>query len=195
MKKIIAALAISFVAYSASAKLDYRNYRQSCPKFYVGLSTGLDNHSGLIGPNFDIPVTGRFSLGAGVGLSTWGYKSYGEARFYFKDCNRGWAIGVGGTYSTGLQNFSTLLPTTVGDQDVLLDLEPVANVAVSGYRFFSMGPRHRFYLQLGYSHRFQSTPYTVKSPHVLTSDGKTVMNILAPGGVIFAFGFSFGLGG
>jgi hypothetical protein len=184
------ALIISTVSFAQ------RNYKteQSCPKLYIGLSTGLENQSGLIGFNMDAPITGKFSLGAGAGLSSWGYKAYGEGRFYFGECNKGWALGAGVTYNTGLKNFTSTMPTTMGDRDVLMNLNPATNVFLAGYRFWNMGRRgHRIYLEVGYSYRLQEDNYAILSYHTLTSDGKQVMKILQPGGLIVAFGFSFGV--
>jgi len=197
MKKIIVVFALCFVTTTTFAKNPYgKRNDQSCAKFYVGLSTGINNHSGFLGVNFDVPVTGHFSLGTGLGLSSWGYKSYGEGRFYFKECNRGWALGAGVTYNTGFDDFIVEMPTTIGTTDVSMNLEPTANVAVSAYHFFNLGRgNHRFYLQLGWSQRMNDTPYVITSGHTLNADGKTAMNFVTPGGLIFGFGFSFGLGG
>jgi hypothetical protein len=186
-------LALIMIGQVSSA----RGYKSepACPKVYLGVSTGLENPAGLVGFNMDVPVTGQFSLGAGLGLSTWGYKTYGEARFYFNPCNRGWAIGTGISYNTGLKDFTTKLPTTAGDRDVLLDLNPTTNAFVSGYRFWDLGRRgNRFYLQVGYSIRLTEDYYKNKSAYTLTNDGTSVLQILAPGGLMCAVGFSFGLG-
>lgn len=188
-------LVVVCLLLSTSAYASRYGRGESCPKFYIGISTGLDNPSGLLGVNFDVPVTGSFSLGTGVGLSSWGFKTYGEGRFYFKECNRGWALGAGITYNTGFDNFVSSMPTTIGTTDVTMNLEPVATAIVSGYHFFNLGRSgHRFHLQLGWSQRLTETPYEVTSNHTLDADGKTVMNILSPGGLIFGFGFTFGLG-
>lgn len=168
----------------------------SCPKLYIGVSTGLENPGGLLGFNVDVPVTQQFSLGTGVGLSSWGYKTYGEGRFYFGECNRGWALGTGITYNTGIRNFNTVLPTKLyGEQDVPLDLEPKLNVFLAAYRFWSLGRSgHRMYLALGYSLRTDNNNYTILNPvYELTTEGKQVMQILAPGGFMIGFGFSFGV--
>lgn len=188
-------LTIVFVLYSIGSFAAPGWGQPSCKKFYLGISTGINNQSGLVGVNFDIPVTSQFSLGTGLGLSSWGLKTYAEGRFYFRECNRGWALGAGITYNTGLENISTDLPTTTGTKSVLMDWEPSTNAMLSGYHFFNLGRGgHRFYLQLGYSYRLDDNIYTIKSPDILTADGKTAMDIVKPGGVIFAFGFSFGLG-
>ncbi len=196
MYKRILTIALCLATLTAVAKNPYgKRNDQSCAKFYLGLSTGINNHSGILGVNFDVPVTGHFSLGTGLGLSSWGYKSYGEGRFYFKDCNRGWALGAGITYATGAEDFIVEMPTTIGTTDVSMNLEPVTNVAVSAYHFFGLGRgSHRFYLQMGWSQRLNDTPYVVTSGHTLDSDGKAAMDLVTPGGLILGFGFSFGLG-
>lgn len=197
MLKRILTLVLCCITLSAIAKNPYgRSNSQSCAKFYIGISSGINNQSGFLGVNFDVPVTGHFSLGTGLGLSTWGFKSYGEGRFYFKDCNRGWAIGAGVTYNTGLDNVISDIPTTIGTTNVSMNLNPTANAILSAYHFFNLGRgNHRFYLQLGWSQRITDNPYVITSAHALTSDGTAAMDLLTPGGLILGFGFSFGLGG
>lgn len=169
--------------------------RSSCPKFYLGPSLGINNPAGFVGVAFDVPVTSQFSLGTGVGLSTWGIKTYGEGRFYFRECNRGWAFGTGVTYNTGIENIPIDLTTTTGNQNVTVTLDPAANVFLNAYHFFNLGSRHRFYLQLGYSYALDYMPYTVQGGEILNSDSKAAMDFISPGGISFGFGFSFGLGG
>lgn len=196
MNKKLITLVITIAAFATNVSARNGYNSSSCPKFYLGISSGINNHSGFLGVNFDVPVTTQFSLGTGVGLSSWGYKAYGEGRFYFKECNRGWALGAAFTYNTGLQDIAVDMPTTIGTTEVVMDWEPSPNVAVSAYHFFNLGRGgHRFYLQLGWSQAIVSTPYVVTSGHTLDSDGVTAMNLLSPGGLIFGFGFSFGLGG
>lgn len=195
MYRKLSPLIFCLLVYSAPALAYNGDY--SCPKFYVGISTGLNNQSGLLGPNFDIPITKWFSFGLGAGRSSWGFKGYSEGRFYLGDCNRKFALGAGMTYNTGIKNFTTALPTTDGTTDVKLVFEPSLNASFSAYYFFNLGRdgNHRFYLQAGYSYPLDDMVYQVKSKHTLTDEGKAVMQILSPGGVIFALGFSFGFGG
>lgn len=166
----------------------------SCPKFYLGLSSGLNNPAGLVGLNIDVPVTSNVSLGTGGGISSWGYKFYGEGRYYFRECNRGWALGAAFVYNTGLPSLNLELGTNIGTQTVLVDLEPVPAVTLSGYHFFNMGRAgHRFYLQFGWSQRFVDKAYTIQSGVTLNTEGEQAMQILTPGGVVFGVGFSFAL--
>lgn len=168
-----------------------------CPTIYLGLGTGLNYSTGLIGLNIEVPVFKGLSLGAGAGLSSWGNKFFGEVRYSFSPCNRGWALGTGVTYNTGLQDLVTELPTTYGTRSVMLELNPKLNAFICGYRIWTVGKsaRNRFHLQLGYSIPLSNDDYTVRSGDILTSDGVAVMNVLSPGGLIFGIGFSFGIGG
>ncbi len=183
----------SATSYAQRSSRAARN-EMTCPKLYMGVGLGMESPQGLVGFNIDVPITSSFSLGTGFGLSSWGSKAYAEARYYFGKCNRGWAIGTGATYNTGLKSFTTVLPTTSGDVNVPLTLNPKTNVFVAAYKFWNLGRSgHRFYLQLGYSFRLDENNYTVNGPYTLTSDGDQVMKILAPGGLMIGVGFSFGI--
>ncbi len=193
---ILAALLCAHFSFAQNRNSRNTPKEVPCPKVYIGFGTGINYSSGLIGLNIDVPVVGGLSLGTGVGLSSWGYKVYGEARYFFSPCNRGWAIGTGITLNTGLDNFQTDLPTTFGTRTVWLDLHNKTNAFVCGYRFWTMGKRNnRFHLQLGYSIPLSNDDYTVLYGDVLSDEGEAVMDILSPGGVIVGIGFTFGIGG
>lgn len=182
------ALVISLVSF---AQKSYRS-EASCPKLYMGISSGIENPVGLIGFNIDVPVVQSFSLGTGFGRSSWGWKTFADARFYFGKCNSGWALGTGVTYNTGIKDFVTQLPTTYGDRNVTLDFKPKVNAFFAAYKFWHVGHKgNRIYINIGYSFRLDDDNYTVKSLHTLTDDGKQVLQVLAPGGLMIGFGFNF----
>jgi hypothetical protein len=192
---LIALLSVSSVSAQRQDQKDLRSKTDTrCPKLYLGFGTGINFSTGLLGVNVDIPVVEGFSLSTGAGISSWGYKVYGEARYAFKPCNRGWAVGTGLTLNTGLEDFQAEMPTTFGTRLVTMDLNPKTNLFICGYHFWNMGKRnHRFYLQFGYSIPLSNNDYTIKSGDVLTSDGAAVMDVLSPGGLILGIGFSFGI--
>ncbi len=190
MKKLTLILAF----FATTTSFAQRGYNESCPKLYTGFSIGLENPNGLIGFNFDVPVTQRFSLGTGAGLSSWGLKAFGEGRVYFKDCNRGPAIGLGATYNTGLSSFDFTLATTTGERNVSMVLEPSTNAFLSLYYFWNLGRRgHRIHTNIGYSYRFTDPVYTITDGSQLTSDADAAMKLAAPGGFMIGFGMSFGV--
>src|SRR5215475_9756237 len=66
----------------------HRHILTQCPKWYIGLSTGFNNESGVLGINFDVPVAKQVSVGAGAGVGTWAGKFYTEGRYYLGHCSR-----------------------------------------------------------------------------------------------------------
>ena len=167
----------------------------SCPRAYIGFSGGINNPAGYIGPQLDIAVSPVVSVGTGFGLSTWGNKAFLEARYYFKPCNRGWAIGSGFTYNTGARNVA--LPgveTIYGDRDIIISQHSQLNFMISACYFFNLGrqARHRFHLQAGYSVPLKAVSFD--SDLTLTANGHDQVALFAPGGLIIGVGFSFGTG-
>ena len=202
MKKLTLVFLLIALSTTSFAQRGYKGYKGGkggrnsfeCPKLYIGISSGIENPGGLVGFNVDVPVTQKFSLSGNAGLSSWGYKVGGEGRFYFGDCNRSWALGAGVTYNTGLNDYSTVLPTTYGDATVLMNLNPKTNVFFAVHKFFNLGRSgHRFNIMAGYSMRLDDDNYAILNNYELTTQGEDVMRVLAPGGLMIGFGFSFGV--
>lgn len=166
-----------------------------CPRAYMGLSTGINNNSGLIGFNVDVPVAPQFSVGAGFGYSTWGTKVYGEGRFYFTPgCHQGWAIGTGITHSTGFNKIELEVKDQYGYQhNAVLDMKAKTNIMVSAYRFWGLGRQkvNRFHLQLGYSVPLTATEYTISNNMILSDESDLAVRAISPGGLILGVGFTF----
>jgi len=168
---------------------------QSCPMAYIGLSTGINNETGLLGFNIDIPVLSSLSIGAGAGLSSWGTKVYGEVRYYLAPCQRGWAFGAGITHNTGLSNFNTQMETISNTQEpVVLNLNPQSNAFIKVYRFWNLGrAKNRFYTAFGWSVPITTPSYDQLAGEPLSQNSINEMKILEPGGLVLSLGFSFGL--
>jgi len=167
-----------------------------CPKLYITTSSGINNNTGVIGFNFDVPVGPEISLDLGVGTGTWGTKLYAGGKYYLEPCHRGWAFGTGITYSSGLTNFHQNLETIYyNSEEVVLDLNPQTNILFAAYRYWNLGRRYnRVYLELGYSAALSGgDKYTEVAGNPLTNNSDKVMRLLAPGGLIIACGFSFGV--
>ena len=170
--------------------------KSKCPAFFIAVSTGLNNNTGIIGATIDVPVSPHFSVEGGAGIGSWGEKLYVGGKYFLKPCHLGWAFGTGITYSTGLKDFNENMETIDGDTEpVELQLNPQANLLLAAYRYWNLGKgRSRFYIELGYSiplmgtDRFDQiagTPIDDNSVHTL--------NLISPGGLIAAIGFSFGV--
>jgi hypothetical protein len=166
-----------------------------CPVLYLGLSTGLNNESGIMGFNIDLPLNKKLSLGAGFGEGTWGAKAYSEVRYYITErCHRGWALGAGITYASGSNNFKQTLETINGKEKVTLNLHPQDNVFFALYRFWSLGREYnRIYANIGYSVPFHDARYKVIYGDPLTQSTSDGLRSLSPGGLVVGAGISFGI--
>ena len=166
-----------------------------CPIVYLNVSTGLNNNGGIIGVGVDIAVAKKVSLDAGVGIGTWGEKFYIGGKYYLKPCQRGWAFGGGLTYATGMSNFNDNLETVDGNTEpVTLNLLPQTNVFIAAYKYWNLGKRYnRIYLEMGWSVALSGAKIqqTAGTPIDQTSEFAT--SFIAPGGLIAAAGFSFGM--
>ncbi len=187
-------ICISMFAF-AQKPADKSNNAKPPASFFMGFSTGINNQSGILGINLELPVTANVSIGSGFGGGTWGNKFYAEARYYFQPAFKGWAIGAGITHASGFDNMKASLQTVYyGTTQVTLSSEPVTNAFVAGYRIWRLGRnRNRFYTELGYSAALNSPRYTVTSGETLTTDGDRTVKLLSPGGIVAAVGFSFAL--
>ena len=200
MKRIV--LVIVIVLLAASPKGYGKEHNKSvdtgnaCPVFFLGLSAGINNLPGVIGINAALPINQKVSLGAGVGLSYWGPKAYGEVTYFFNPCHKGWAVGAGATRSSGMRDVRRTLHTVTGKEDVTLNLYPKTNVFFAGYKYWSVGQRgNKIFLMFGWSVGVTDTKYKVISGQVLTQDQKDRINAISPGGVILGGGFLFGFHG
>lgn len=162
----------------------------------VAVGTGINNNTGLLGVDVEVPLVDQFSLDGGLGLSTWGYKFTGSGRYYLKPGNLGWALSAGFTMNTGLAGFQNDMETIYGNTErVELDMLPTTNIFFSVYKFVALGKgKSRFYFNLGYSAPTSSRYYTQISGDPISKQSEKVMSILRPGGIIAAIGFSFGTG-
>jgi len=201
MKKIVAFTLITLLAVQAEAQGDSHVVKwkdggaKGCPKVYLGISGGVNNFCGITGISLDVPVGESVSMEGGVGISTWGTKLGIGAKYYFGPCHTGWALGAGFTHNTGLGAFNDNMGTIYGNEDVTLDLKPQTNMYVAGYRYWPVGKKgNRMFITAGWSFRLSSELYTESYGDPLSSVGDRVLNIIAPGGLMFGGGFAFGLG-
>jgi hypothetical protein len=202
-ESIFIAVALMLFGFTASGqaadslhKAKVKSKPRPCPKYYVGISGGMNNPPGYFGVLGEYAFTGQWSGVTGVGMSTWGPKVFLEGRRYFKPCNRGWAAAGGLTYSFGTQKLHIPSVNTIyGDQEVVINQHPQLNALLSAGYFFKLGRRgrNRFNVQLGYSFPLTGHP-SYDSDIPLSPDGEKQIEFLAPGGIMAGIGFSFGFG-
>lgn len=159
---------------------------------YLGVASGLENYTGLIGLSLETNVSRSFALYAGAGLGSWGYKISGGIKYYNEFPLR-WAYCLSLSHATGLKNFETQMGTRAGTQNVRMDLLSCQTLNFSAQHHWRIGTRSRFDIEFGYAVPLTYDAYTVKDGAVLTEESELAMKILQPGGLILGVAFSFGL--
>lgn len=165
------------------------------PTVYLGLSTGLENMIGLIGPQIEIVASKPLRIGGGIGISSWGTKWAVNLQYYPKDWYKLF-FKTGYSRNSGLDDFETELKLVSGSmEDVRLNLNPVDNLFVTIGYAWKVGKRNKFYLEGGYAIPLTTEDYyTLLDPVELHSDAKNELRTLRPGGLVLAVGINFAVG-
>jgi len=160
--------------------------------FYLGIQSGLESFTGLIGLTADYRIHSNFYIHAGAGIGSWGGKVSAGIRNE-KSEQKGIGYGVYVSRASGLKNFVTQLETTAGTKDVKLDLLAgyTINPTISYKWLLRKG--NRFFLEGGYAVPLQNNPWKVKDGSTLTDTSKLALKMLSPGGLSLGLGFQIAL--
>jgi hypothetical protein len=181
-----------------SGREGFKSHHAKDAPFYITVSSGLNNNTGIFGVTLELPVSKNVSLEAGIGEGTWGYKAYLGGKYFLRPHHLGWAFGAGITYCGGLNNFQENLNTVSGyTEPVVLDLNPQTNFMLAAYRYWRLGRgANRIYMELGYSVRLTGGDLFDQQDNgsdPIDDNSANTIKLLAPGGLIAALGFSFGI--
>jgi hypothetical protein len=174
------------------------SYAQDGPRrVYLGVSTGLDNITGIVGPTLEFQFVPNLSVYGAAGLGSWGGKTSIGLRYYMNYPD-GFAFNLGLSHATGLSEVSFDLQEEFvsgqsGNQMTRFKLLSANTVNVSALKHWLIGSRkrNRFYIEFGWAFPTEYDRY--KTDAALTVQGRQFMQILQPGGLILGVGFNFGL--
>jgi hypothetical protein len=171
------------------------NQATNCKNTFVTLGTGLNSNYGVIGIGADIKVLDKIQVGLSGGIGSWGFKTAGELRYFYNGCmQHGSALTAGVTYATGLPEMEIEMELSNEEtKTVMLELNAQTNLQLAWYRAFKVQQNHRFFVQAGYSFPISGISYRVISGETLSDVSKTTVRMMAPGGIIVAVGFGFGI--
>src|SRR5688572_31232931 len=82
---------------------DPAEIEEPAPATYIGLGSGVENFTGLLGVSIEANLQGNFSLYGGLGLGSWGYKFSGGFKYYPEYPYR-WAYCASISHATGLKD-------------------------------------------------------------------------------------------
>lgn len=198
MKKTIL-LCLCFIGFfKVIAFNDYskKQFGDTLPKVYLGIGTGVNSFTGMLGIGMDIKCVDRLFLRIGAGIGSWGYKVSGGIKHERKN-KKGWIFSAFYTFNSGLKNFKYPLETISGKdliiKEVTIDLKQATTISLStGYNWY-FKKKNKFYLEFGYSVPFEAEPYNVTDGSKLTDKSKNTLKLTQPGGIVFGLGVMFGL--
>ncbi|MES2701964.1 MAG: hypothetical protein V4649_04950 [Bacteroidota bacterium] len=204
MKHIVSTLSVALLALNVSAQdvqPEQQKKREKVrldrgPAMYITTSTGINNNTGVVGFNFELPVSPHVTIDGGPGTGTWNHKLYIGAKYYLRPAQRGFAFGTGITHATGTRGNSYWATTVYGDRRLIrFNKNPQTNAFFAAYKYWSLGKQYnRFYAQLGWSLPLSAgDKITQLSGPATTQDSKNSIASAAPGGPILAVGVSFGV--
>lgn len=193
MKKLFVVAVIIVTVLRMNAQSDGNTKSDSLPVVYLGIGTGINNYTGLIGLSVNLRAYDKIFIQGGIGIGSWGTKMTIGLR-YDLSYKKGWSFGVGISTCSGLTDFKTNLELQNGtSKDVILDLNRANTLNLKATYNFRLGKNNNFYLEFGYAAPLETSPWTVKDGSVLSSTSMSVMEMVAPGGILIGLGFTFGL--
>jgi hypothetical protein len=166
------------------------------PLLYITTSTGVNNNTGIVGFNFELPVNEKVTIDAGPGTGTWGYKFYAGAKYYLKPAQRGFAFGVGIAYCPGVNRDRHDLETIYGNSETIdYNKNPQTLALFTVYKYWSIGRKYnRIFVETGWSMLLSNRDkITQLSGDPISNKDMDGLNSGIENGPVFALGISFGL--
>jgi hypothetical protein len=166
-----------------------------CRSNFITLGTGINSNYGMAGVGVDIKMLDKLQVGLSGGIGSWGFKTAGELRYFYSGCmQQGSALTAGLAYATGLPEMEIEMELSNEEtKTVKLELNAQTNLQLAWYRAFKVQQNHRIFIQAGYSFPINGISYRVISGETLSDASKMVVRMIAPGGIIVAVGFGFGI--
>ena len=166
-----------------------------CRSNFITLGTGINSNYGMAGVGVDIKMLDKLQVGLSGGIGSWGFKTAGELRYFYNGCmQQGSALTAGLAYATGLPEMEIEMELSNEEtKTVKLELNAQTNLQLAWYRAFKVQQNHRIFIQAGYSFPINGISYRVISGETLSDASKMVVRMIAPGGIIVAVGFGFGI--
>ena len=201
MKTLTLAVLIFCLGISLPASAQSRRELSSTggPKnFYVSVCSGINSNTGVFGIQIEQKIAEHLAVYMGAGMGTWGTKVTVGTRYYFTH-PLGSAFSFSLTNASGELSSKDNLKVIENGQEVkkviYYNAKPISLINFSWLKYWQMGKKSRFNIEVGYCISLSPTPelnYSLKDATVqLTDQSKQTIAMRQPGGVLIGFGFNF----
>ncbi len=163
------------------------------PDLYLGVGTGLNSYTGVLGISGNIRIVKKHFMQAGFGLGSWGYK-YTVGLRHDLTYGRGWSFGAGVSHCTGLKSVELEMEQYSGDtKPVKVNLKSANTLNLKATHNWMIGKKNTFYVDLGYAVPLQQSPWEITDGSRISENARKALDLITPGGVILGLGLTFGL--
>jgi hypothetical protein len=191
LQKSILIVLCAFLFVQLNAQTITENRTEQSHPFYLGVGTGFDNFTGLIGVSGTLRVYDKLSIRGGLGFGGWGQKNSIGLKYDLKEVG-GWSYCLGYSYCPGLNDLKLSLElASGGKKDITVDYLSASTINLAFDRNWRIGKANIFYLEFGYAIPMQSNRWRVTDGSDISSASKSVLDISQPGGLILGAGFAF----
>ncbi|MDA3893252.1 MAG: hypothetical protein PF517_16440 [Salinivirgaceae bacterium] len=194
MKILVSIILVSIISISTLfAQFEKAEEQTQVTNAFLGISSGINNMSGLLGVTGEVRLVNNFSIFGAAGIGGWVTKASAGVKYY-RSFPYQTHFALSFSSASGIDEFEMELETEDGDsEDVTMNLKSAKNLnLIIGYNW-KVFSRARFHFDFGYSVPLQSKAYEITSNHELSKDSETIMNMMTPGGLIVGLGISFSL--
>jgi hypothetical protein len=193
MKKCFLFILCAFLLIRLEAQNITENKSDNAHPFYLGVGTGFDNFTGMVGVSGTLYVVDNLAIRGGLGIGGWGAKKSIGLKLDSRNDGK-WSYNLGYSVASGLDDASVELETNNGQTSkVKVDLLSASTLNLAIDRNWRIGRSNNFYLEFGYAIPMQGQRWKMVEGYYTTNNGAKVLDIMQPGGIILGAGFAFKL--
>lgn len=190
-KKIALLFLCALLFNQAHTQTTTENQTESTHPFYLGVGTGFDNFTGLLGVSGTLKVYDKLSVRGGLGISGWGFKNSIGIKYDLKETG-GWSYCLGYSYSPGFEGIKMDAESETGNKrEITVDYLSASTINLAIDRNWRIGKANIFYLEFGYAIPLQANRWRTTDGSAMSSLNEGTLKLLQPGGLILGAGFAF----
>jgi hypothetical protein len=173
-----------------------RREELACRRNYFGISSGINNPSGLAGIMVTRGIDYKNSITGGLGIGVWGVKTNLLYRRVLKGCTQQGTELYGGFSRSSSTRGSISIEATDSNNELrtyTVDLNEAYTFDFGVIFNLRLGRAGRAEFFIGGEASLSDEPYTnTTKNYKLSREAKTILNIMKPGGLTLGLTLSFG---
>lgn len=189
LKLYLFSIAIFFLYLQPKAQDSTNETNEDSSNWHLSVSSGIDNHSGILGLGALIPFSDMVGLRIGTGIGSWGIVLNGGIKIQNLNKN-GMGIGLGYSYHHGwLMRDINTLDQNGNPYQFDIELNPVSSINLTINKNWVLTENMLIYIESGYAFLTRDNDlYNSSDGTLLTREREHLLYLFRPSGVIMAMG-------